>query len=136
MSEYVLLVLMACMVTGGEILFKKYIHRIVSGRGIIPFILSLLNPPLLTAVLLSGLAPLLYMKALSGLPLDEAFSFNSLSYLMILVSSLVVLREKANSWQILGILLIAFGFVLPLVISRLEPCLRAVEKGLNLCFPL
>ncbi len=118
---------MACLVALGQILLKRSASRIVQGKGLVPFILSLLNLPVLAALAAGTAAPLLYVKALGKLELDEAFSFNGLSYLLVLVFSTAMLKEKVNRWQVLGTLLIAAGFILPFIVS-------AAAEG-KLCFP-
>lgn len=117
--EYVLLLLMPVLITSGQLLLKKNTGRIIVGRGLADFFKSLVSPGIIGGIAAVASAPLLYIAALGEVRLSEAFAFNSLNYVLIFVSGHFILKERVNAWQIIGIVLISAGFILPFAAGRL-----------------
>lgn len=114
---YLLLLIMPVLVTAGQILLKKNSAAVVTNRGIMIFIRTLIRPGIMAALLCTAAAPLLYIYALNDVPLSEAFAFNSLNYILVFISSRYLLKEKINIFQTAGVILISAGFLLPFIVE-------------------
>jgi multidrug transporter EmrE-like cation transporter len=68
-----------------------------------------------------GVSALAWMLTLSRVPLNVAYPFNALGYLVILTASVVVLHEKANAWTVLGSLMVVSGLVVVVTMSPSQP---------------
>lgn len=80
------------------------------------FVICLLVKPwVLTAMLATFLGGVTWMMALTRFSLSEAFPWTSLSFLLILLSSWLILDETITASKMVGTLLIMAGVV---VISR------------------
>lgn len=62
---------------------------------------------------LLGLAvfALAWLITLSRLPLNIAYPFNALGYLVILIASVLILNERANLWTWVGTLSVVVGLI-------------------------
>jgi len=87
----------------GQILVKKGLNR---KR------LHYLDPYIFAGVALVLLSPFLYMKAVQMAGLSGAFGLNGISYIIVYLLGVTVLREKGSFLQTLGILLISGGVLI------------------------
>ena len=71
-------------------------------------------------LLVFGISALAWMLTLSRVPLNVAYPFNALGYLVILTASVVVLHEKANAWTVLGSLMVVSGLVVVVTMSPVQ----------------
>lgn len=115
--EYLLLMLMPVMVTAGQVLLKKSSHLVITGQGLPTMLLSCFKPGIIAAALCIAAAPLMYIRALGSVPLSEAFAFNSLNYIIVFFSGWFILREKLNTYRVIGVILISIGFLFPFIIE-------------------
>ena len=116
-ANYLLLLIMPVLVTTGQVILKSHVHSIITGRGPFQFIKSCINPGIIAASVCLTAAPIPYITALQDVKLSEAFAFNSLNYILVFVTGRLILREKVNFYQIIGVILIASGFLLPFIIE-------------------
>ena len=70
------------------------------------------SPWVLLGLVVFGISALAWLAALSKVPLSVAYPFNALGYLVILISSVLVLHERANLWTWLGSLLVVSGLLI------------------------
>lgn len=68
-------------------------------------------------LLVFGVSALAWLLTLSRVPLNIAYPFNALGYLAVLSSSVFVLHEKANSWTVLGSLMVVVGLIVVVTMS-------------------
>lgn len=68
-------------------------------------------------LLVFGISALAWMLTLSRVPLNVAYPFNALGYLVILTASVMVLHEKVNAWTVLGSLMVVSGLVVVVTMS-------------------
>lgn len=115
--EYLFLLMMPVLVTAGQVLLKKYAGRIVPGQGPVAFITSLLTPGVIAGAFAVSAAPLLYIKALGTVDLSEAFAFNSLNYILVFLAGRFLLKEGADRYQVIGVILITAGFLFPFAVG-------------------
>ena len=66
---------------------------------------------------LFGISALAWLLTLSRVPLNMAYPFNALGYLVILAASVSVLHEKANVWTLLGSGLVVGGLIVVVTMS-------------------
>jgi len=97
---YLIMTAMCLTASTGQILVKKGINR--------------KKPNYLDIYIFAGgflvvLSPLLYLKAVSMVGLSGAFGLNGLSYIIVYILGVAILREKGSFLQTLGILLISGG---------------------------
>jgi drug/metabolite transporter (DMT)-like permease len=108
---------MPVMVTAGQVLLKKNSAKVITGKGVLRFIRSCLEPGIIIAAVCTAGAPLLYIAALGTVPLSEAFAFNSLNYILVFLTARFLLKERVNMFQIIGVVFITAGFLLPILVS-------------------
>jgi drug/metabolite transporter (DMT)-like permease len=63
-------------------------------------------------LLLYAVGTLAWIFALSRLPLNLAYAFTALTFIMVYVGSAVILHEQMRPWPMVGVALIAIGFLL------------------------
>lgn len=68
-------------------------------------------------LLVFGISALAWMFTLTRVPLNVAYPFNALGYLVILTASVAVLHEKANAWTVLGSLMVVSGLIVVVTMS-------------------
>ena len=68
-------------------------------------------------LVLFGISALAWMLTLSRVPLNMAYPFNALGYLVILAASVLVLHEKANLWTGLGSGMVVCGLIVVVTMS-------------------
>lgn len=116
MTPYPALLLMVLMTTTGQLLLKRGSARIAFRRqGKIRLargLKSMLNPYTMAGGLSVAGAPLLYMYALSRLPLSAAYGFSGLSYVGVVLGSRLFLHERVTLYHISGSLVILAGLAL------------------------
>lgn len=115
----VLLMGMAILTATGQVFLRRGALQLVRKRGLSRLLLSFVNPYLITGLLLALAAPLLYIRALGGLPLSEAFMYNSLSHLLVFLAGRFLLQERAHVLHWIGLCLIVIGFLFPIIIRGL-----------------
>ncbi len=105
---------------GGQLLLKHGIqlatakaHR--SGGSLA--IAAATSPWVLFGLMVFGVSAVVWLAALSRVPLSLAYPFNALSYLIILTASILVLHERANLWTWGGTALVVSGLII-VVLSK------------------
>jgi drug/metabolite transporter (DMT)-like permease len=59
-----------------------------------------------------------WLGALSRVPLNVAYPFNAVGYLVVLIASVLVLHERASIWTWAGSLLVVSGLVIVVLSSK------------------
>lgn len=109
----VLYMFIMCLLTSfGQVLVKKGINKRESNGITMRKVAYFMEPNLISGGLLILVAPLLYVKVLRRIGLTNAYGLNGLSYIIIYLMSLLILKEKGSFLQTLGILFITSGVVL------------------------
>jgi len=99
MIPLVLMILMVCLTTCSQYLIKSALNSRKKFR------------LLLGALIMAG-APLLYIKAICFEGLTGIYGLNGLSYLMVFMVSVFLLKERTGPYHIAGIIMITTGVVL------------------------
>ena len=108
-NPYLALLLMVLLNTAGQILVKRGAIRIRSHRGIGHLLRTMVNWPLALGGLSVIAAPILYMYALAHLPLSIGYSFSGLTYLLVVLTGHLLLKERITLYHIAGTLCILAG---------------------------
>lgn len=109
LTPYLALLLMVLLNTAGQILVKRGAIRISIHRGFGHLLSTMLNWPLALGGLAVIAAPILYMYALVHLPLSIGYSFSGLTYLLVVLTGHLLLKERITLYHIAGTLSILAG---------------------------
>ncbi len=110
-TVYIKLFLMVMLTSFSQILIKIGSGKIITKSGTAVLIKTFFNPFIIVGLAFVAVAPLLYFSALSILPLNAAFSFNGLGYIIVIILGGFILKERITVFHIAGGLLI-FGGIL------------------------
>lgn len=88
-------------------------HR--SGGSLV--IAAVTSPWVLLGLMVFAISAVVWLAALSRVPLSLAYPFNALGYLVILTASILVLHERANLWTWGGTALVVSGLII-VVLSK------------------
>lgn len=102
---YLALLVGCTLAAGGQLLLKLGSKDAV---GLIDFF----NFRLASGLMLYGLGTGLWILALSKVPLNIAYAFTALTFVMVYLGSVVILHERLGLLSFVGISLILGGFVL------------------------
>lgn len=111
MNPYIALLLMVLLNTLGQLLVKRGAVRIDIHLGPARLIRSMINWPLALGGLSVIAGPVLYMYALTKVELSVGYSFSGLTYLMVVLSGHLLLKERIGIYHVLGTLTILAGLM-------------------------
>jgi drug/metabolite transporter (DMT)-like permease len=114
------LVLFAVIAASGGQLMLKHGMQVATARtrgGGSLVIAAATTPWVLLGLLVFAVSAVVWLAALSRVPLSLAYPFNALGYLVILTASIVVLHERANLQTWAGTVLVVSGLVI-VVLSK------------------
>ena len=115
------LVLFAVIAASGGQLMLKHGMQVATARtrggGGSLVIAAATTPWVLLGLLVFAVSAVVWLAALSRVPLSLAYPFNALGYLVILTASIVVLHERANLMTWAGTVLVVSGLVI-VVLSK------------------
>lgn len=120
LSNLVILLVAVGLAAVGQVLLKHGMtqsagHSKEFGRSLPASAIG--NPWVWVGLFVFGLSALAWMFTLSRVPLNVAYPFNALGYLVILTASVAVLHEKANAWTVLGSLMVVCGLIVVVAMS-------------------
>lgn len=96
----------------GQLFFKIAAERLVVGRGWAAFANSLVGWPMATVLVLYGIATVLWVYLLHGLPLSRAYPFIALVFAFVPLLSWVAFRDALDLRYGLGLALMIAGLYL------------------------
>jgi drug/metabolite transporter (DMT)-like permease len=104
----------------GQVLLKYGMQRaaldaVTSGSSLA--VRAVTSPWVMSGLCVFGVAVVAWMITLSRLPLNIAYPFNALGYLVILSASVLILGEHANMWTWIGTSTVVLGLII-VVASR------------------
>lgn len=108
-----MIAMVVILLSAGQVLFKYAAQSIDFSRPA-----SFLSIPLMIALALYGSATLCWLMVLTKVPLNIAFPFYGLVFLLIPVLSWLILKEQPSGATILGSIIIAIGVVVVAIGSR------------------
>ena len=76
------------------------------------------TPWVLLGLTVFAISAVAWLGALSRVPLNVAYPFNAVGYIVILVTSVLVLHERANLWTWAGSLLVVSGLIIVVLSSK------------------
>jgi multidrug transporter EmrE-like cation transporter len=77
-----------------------------------------LNMRVAGGLLIYGIATMAWIFALSRLPLNLAYAFTALTFILVYAGSALLLHEPIRPWPLTGVALIATGFLLIALCTR------------------
>jgi len=121
--QFIQLVGFAFLMSSGQMLFKKtaisianYSKNIGEAAGIIDSVIRALQIPwFYLALVVYGLATVLWLYILQRIPLSIAYPFSALAMLVVPIFSFLIFKEKLSYSYFMGSILIVSGIV---IISR------------------
>jgi drug/metabolite transporter (DMT)-like permease len=96
----------------GQLFFKIAAERLVIGRGWAPFTASLIGWPMATVLVLYGIATVMWVYLLHGLPLSRAYPFIALVFAFVPFLSWVAFRDALDLRYGFGLALMMAGLYL------------------------
>ncbi len=69
------------------------------------------SPWIIGGLMIFGVSAVAWLITLSRVPLNIAYPFNALGYVVILVASSVLLHERTNMWTWVGTVLVVGGLI-------------------------
>ncbi len=69
------------------------------------------SPWILGGLVIFAVSAVAWLVTLSRVPLNIAYPFNALGYVIILIASTVILHERTNAWTWLGTVLVVGGLI-------------------------
>ncbi len=87
-----------------------------SGRSLV--IAAATTPWVLLGLVVFAVSAVAWLGALSRVPLNVAYPFNAVGYIVILTASVLVLHERANLWTWAGSLLVVSGLVIVVLSTK------------------
>lgn len=106
------LLAVAATLGGGQLLFKLAAGRLVLGQGAAALAASFASLPMIAALILYGLATVLWVYLLHGLPLSRAYPFIALAFAFVPLLSWLAFRDALDLRYGLGLALMLAGLYL------------------------
>ena len=111
---YLLLIISAILASCGQLFLKKSAVSFssIDQTNIIQYFIHLLTGLYSWLGVISyGLSFAVYMVALNKVELSVAKSFNALSYILVIILSVILFKDGITIFKVTGFVLIAFGLV-------------------------
>ncbi len=96
----------------GQLLIKLGLNRLGEAPSVGKVIASIFTPLVFSGFACYGVSSLLYLNALSRLPLSYAYPMIAISYVAVVLASWKFLGEDINALRIAGLAVIIVGVVL------------------------
>jgi multidrug transporter EmrE-like cation transporter len=109
--QRILLICFACLMSMGQLLFKYGADtgsRTSKPAGLVTM---MLQPSILTGLVIYALATILWIRLLQSLPLSAAYPYASLAFVIVPVCSVALFGETISLQYMMGIMLIIAGVV-------------------------
>ena len=107
--RYVLLFTSMLMAIAGQFFLKKGVLSSTLTPNIESVVRTLLSPYILFGFSFYGASSIIWLFVLQKFPLSVAYPALSLTYIAIVILSVVVLKESVSGMKIIGIILIVSG---------------------------
>lgn len=106
----VLAFLTVCMLAVGQILFKRTALA-MAGRPLSPELLisALLTPTFVLALTVYAVATVVWVLALTALPLSKAYPYMALSFVIVPFLSALIFGEPIGPMRIVGLVFVTIG---------------------------
>lgn len=114
-SNLLILLFAVALAASGQVVLKHGMtlakhHAKTTGKSL--FASAALSPWIIAGLAIFAVSALAWLLILSRVPLSQAYPFNAVGYLGILLASVLFLNERANAWTWIGTLLVATGLIL------------------------
>jgi len=109
---YSALILMVVFTTASQVMIKSGALKIQPTPNLKLFLRSCFNKHIIVGGGLVLLATLAYIFSLTRLPLNTAYSFTGLNYILVFLASWRIVKEKVNGLQFIGVIFIFIGILI------------------------
>jgi drug/metabolite transporter (DMT)-like permease len=109
LKSFFLLMAVVFATSGGQLLLRRGAVKWVTGKGVLPFIVSFFRSNAPAALILVMGAPLIYWMALKTVSLSRAYGIMSLTGILVQIGGRLLLKEKPSPRTIAGALLCCAG---------------------------
>ncbi|KLN62196.1 hypothetical protein WH96_01315 [Kiloniella spongiae] len=106
--KILILFLFTLVMSSGQLLFKKASLDINWNEGL----LGLFNPWLITGIILYGIATLVWVWILKTVPLNFAYPFTALAFVIVPVAASILFKESLGWQNAVGTIFIIAGIVI------------------------
>ncbi|MFD2204225.1 EamA family transporter [Kiloniella antarctica] len=103
--KILILILFTLIMSIGQLLFKKASLEINWNEGVLGF----LNPWLIVAVILYGFATLIWVWILRTVPLNFAYPFTAIAFVIVPVAASILFKENLGWQNVVGTILVMAG---------------------------
>jgi multidrug transporter EmrE-like cation transporter len=120
LSNALILLVAVGLAATGQIILKHGMNQATDhskANGSSLAIAAVTNVWVLFGLCVFGTSAIAWLLTLSKVPLNVAYPFNALGYLVILTASVAVLGEKANLWTVFGSVLVVSGLIVVVTLS-------------------
>lgn len=111
-SQLLELIAFPVIIAVGQLLFKHTAQSVGQPKGASWLLLLMQSPGFWVALVLYGASTILWVKILSSIPLNRAYPFVALSYVIVPVVGYLIFDELLTMRYLLGISLIIAGVVI------------------------
>lgn len=111
MIGYMALILMVLFTTAAQVLIKLGASRIEVGGNLLLLIRTAFNRYIVLGSIFVLLATMVYIFALTRVPLNIAYSFTGFNYILVFLAGWKILKEKVNVFQFIGVTIIFIGIL-------------------------
>jgi multidrug transporter EmrE-like cation transporter len=107
--KYILLILSIITLSAGQLLLKKGVNEVSLQPNFQSILRSLFNPYIFLGYVTYGISSILGLFLLKKMPISIAFPAMSLTYVIILMVSVLYFKEEFTIYKLFGIVLIVSG---------------------------
>lgn len=105
--QIILILINVSLLGLGQILFKKSAQ--ISAMTGSNWFISILNPTTFLALIVYGVATLVWMFVLKSTPLSIAYPFVGAAFIVVPILAWTFLGESFSIWTLMGVVIIAIG---------------------------
>ncbi len=109
--QYAQIFVVVAMIAAGQLLFQKSASDSPPLSTLAGMTSLITNPVFILALVIYGIATLLWVAVLQQVPLSRAYPFNALSFILVPVAGIVLLGEAATPRLFVGLALVVVGLV-------------------------
>jgi undecaprenyl phosphate-alpha-L-ara4N flippase subunit ArnE len=109
--QYAQIVTVVTMIAAGQLLFQKSASDSPPLSTLAGMTSLMTNPVFILALVIYGVATLLWVAVLQQVPLSRAYPFNALSFILVPLAAIVFFGEAASVRLFIGLTLVVIGLI-------------------------
>jgi drug/metabolite transporter (DMT)-like permease len=112
-GSLLVLLFAVALAASGQVLLKHGMFQAAA----LAKIAAATNLWVIAGLMVFAVSAIAWLVTLSRVPLNIAYPFNAIGYLVILGASVLLLHEKANVWTVVGSLMVVAGLIVVVTLS-------------------